>query len=140
MRLDVVDANGLLPMRAAPKAFTAAYHFRRFLQKTLPEHLLARPVADPLEGLPAEPVDLGEEMERWPAADADLLTGGPAALERLAIDHAVAPVDYRGGSEAGQARLSTWIREDLGRYGEARNDPDARATSGLSPYLHWGHV
>jgi deoxyribodipyrimidine photo-lyase len=140
VRLDVVDANGLLPMRAASKAFTAAYHFRRFLQKTLPDHLMARPAADPLADVPRRRVDLGDVLEEWPAADPDLLAGGADALGRIAIDHEVAPVDARGGSEAGRARLEAWVREDLGRYGEARNDPDAGATSGLSPYLHWGQL
>jgi deoxyribodipyrimidine photo-lyase len=30
--------------------------------------------------------------------------------------------------------------ERMGRYGEERNEPDAEATSGLSPHLHWGHL
>ena len=32
-----MDSNGLLPLRSTDRTFTAAYHFRRFLQKNLPE-------------------------------------------------------------------------------------------------------
>jgi deoxyribodipyrimidine photo-lyase len=28
----------------------------------------------------------------------------------------------------------------MSRYGEEHNSPDAGVTSGLSPYLHWGHI
>jgi len=45
-----VDANGLVPMRAAPRAFPAARSFRLFLQRELPR-LFALPAADPLDGL-----------------------------------------------------------------------------------------
>ena len=34
VRFELVDSNGLLPMRAADKVFARAFDFRRFLQKT----------------------------------------------------------------------------------------------------------
>ena len=37
--LEMVDSNGLLPLRAAPKTYTTAYSFRRGLHKILPDHL-----------------------------------------------------------------------------------------------------
>ena len=48
VRLESVDSNGLLPLRAADQAFPTAYAFRRFLQRVLPEHLAQLPDADPL--------------------------------------------------------------------------------------------
>jgi len=36
--------------------------------------------------------------------------------------------------------LRAFVRERLRRYAEMRNDPDTEGTSGLSPYLHFGHV
>ena len=48
VRLEAVDSNGLLPMREPDKAFYAAYHFRRYLQKNLRPHLEEFPAADPL--------------------------------------------------------------------------------------------
>ena len=42
--------------------------------------------------------DLSDVLEEWPAADPGLLAGGPDALRRIAIDHAVVPVAYRGST------------------------------------------
>lgn len=138
--LEAVDSNGLLPLRAAPKAFATAYHFRRFLQRELPEHLDAFPDADPLRRLPsAPPVALPLDVERrWPAVSPDLLRRTPEALATLPIDHAVPPVALRGGAVAGAKVLRAFVRGRLARYGSERNQPEADAASGLSPYLHWG--
>jgi hypothetical protein len=46
-RLEALDSNGLLPLRAGEKAFVRAFDFRRQLQKVLPGQLLAFPAADP---------------------------------------------------------------------------------------------
>jgi deoxyribodipyrimidine photo-lyase len=140
--LEAVDSNGLLPLRAPPKAFATAYHFRRFLQKELPEHLYAVPDPDPLRRLdPAPPAALLAEVERrWPAASPDLLRRTSASLAALPIDHAVPPVELRGGAVAGEKVLRGFIRDRLARYASERNQPEADAASGLSPYLHWGFV
>jgi deoxyribodipyrimidine photolyase len=37
--LEVIDSNGLLPLRATTQVFQRASDFRRFLQKELPKHL-----------------------------------------------------------------------------------------------------
>jgi deoxyribodipyrimidine photo-lyase len=140
--LEAVDSNGLLPLRATEKAFATAYHFRRFLQKELPEHLYTLPDADPLRRLdPAPPAALPAEIERrWPAASPELLRRIPAALAALPIDHGVPPVALRGGAKAGAKVLRGFIAKRLARYGSERNQPEADAASGLSPYLHWGFV
>ncbi|HLL25040.1 MAG TPA: deoxyribodipyrimidine photolyase, partial [Kofleriaceae bacterium] len=44
------------------------------------------------------------------------------------------------GAVAGGDVLDTFISRRLAGYVDDRNDPDAEATSGLSPYLHFGHV
>lgn len=141
--LEKVDSNGLLPLRAADKDFVTAYHFRRFLQKVLPEHLEHPPEEDPLaEPLPRRLKALPAEIaKRWPAASPELLAGKTAALARLAIDHSVPPVPgVRGGEAEGEKALERFLDERLERYGEGRNDPGEEVTSGLSPYLHFGHV
>ncbi len=144
VRLEQIDGNGLLPLRAAPRAYDRAFDFRRLLQKTLVPHLAETPLPDPLAPLRAAPLPrlaaLPETVtSRWAAAPAALLAGDPAALAALPIDHAVAPVPYRGGEVAGRARLREFFARRLARYAE-RNHPDADAASGLSPYLHFGHV
>jgi deoxyribodipyrimidine photo-lyase len=78
--------------------------------------------------------------QRWPAADPALLAGDGPALGRLPIDHRVPPVAYRGGTRAAEARLQHFLADRLDRYADERNEPDRDATSGLSPYLHFGHL
>ena len=141
VRLEAVDGNGLLPMRASSQVFTTAFAFRRFLQRSLPAHLGATPAADPLAraGLPP-PAGLPAAMRRrWPPADLERL-GSSAALARLSVNHAVRSVSTRGGSRAGQTVLARFVAEGLPRYADERSQPEKDAASGLSPYLHFGHV
>lgn len=140
--LEAVDGNGLLPMRAADHAYPTAYAFRRFLQKTLPEHLMTWPLSDPLQGgqLPTPLTLPGRLTERWPDASVALLAGDSLKLSGLPIDHAVRPCPLTGGETAARERLDTFLEERLARYSELRNHPDLEMTSGLSPYLHFGHI
>jgi deoxyribodipyrimidine photo-lyase len=141
VRLEAVDSNGLLPLCAADKDFVTAAHFRRFLQKALPEHLQHAPAENPLartlpERLEALPPAIAE---RWPAAAPELLAGG--SLAALPIDHAVPPVAaLPGGDAAAERTLHRFLDERLERYGQGRNDPGEDVTSTLSPYLHFGNV
>jgi deoxyribodipyrimidine photo-lyase len=139
--LESVDSNGLLPLAAADRAYTAASHFRRFVQRELIGHLRVPPASRPLEGLDLPRLERLPDAitRRWPAADERLLRD-PAALAALPIDHAVSVADLRGGERAAARRLDTFVRERLDRYGDRHNDPDADITSRLSPYLHFGHV
>ena len=142
VRLEAVDGNGLLPMRAAPRVFPTAFAFRRFLQQELPGHLAALPSPAPFRGrhLPPAPRLLREVLRGWPAAARELLRGSPAALAKISIDHSVPPSPVAGGAAAGRAALTRFIRDRLARYAEDRNHPDREAASGLSPYLHFGHL
>jgi deoxyribodipyrimidine photo-lyase len=140
VRLEAVDGSGLLPLRASPSAPLVAHAFRRTLQKTLPEHLLHFPAKAPLAAGDGAGGEIpAAVLERWPAASSALLNGEAAALAALPIDPEVPPVPFSGGSEAGRAVLERFLAERLERYGE-RSHPDAESASGLSPYLHFGHV
>lgn len=139
--LEAVDSNGILPLRAAPKAFTAAYHFRRFLQKRLGDHLMERPQADPLNALKLPTASIPADiLRRWPAADTALLSCAPGAMASLPLEGTTAPVSAEGGSRAARSRLDAFLSDGLGAYVDERNHPDADVASGLSPYLHWGHI
>jgi deoxyribodipyrimidine photo-lyase len=142
VRVEAVDANGLVPIRSAPKAFPTAHAFRAFIQRTLREHLAAVPAPDPLKGLrlPPAPRLPAAITARWPAAADELLSGASAALARLPIDHAVAESPIRGGTRAATRRLAAFLDDGLPRYAEEQAQPEANATSGLSPYLHFGHL
>lgn len=142
VRFEAVDSNGLLPLRCGGKAFARAFDFRRFLQAELKAHLALAPSRDPLARveLPRLSALPAEVVRRWPRADAQILARDPTVLATLGIDHAVPPVDLEGGAAAGERVLKRFVSDRLARYGDERNDVDVDVTSGLSPYLHFGHV
>lgn len=146
VRLDLVDSNGLLPLRAPEKVYTAAYHFRRFLQKGLPGHLPDLPDPDPLGTPPPGPsrtfsgILPQEILDRWPPADFKLLSGAGGMLRGMGLDPSVPPVPYSGTSAAARRALRGFLSHGLSRYAEDRNHPDLKVTSGLSPYLHFGVI
>jgi deoxyribodipyrimidine photo-lyase len=142
VRLTAVDSNGLLPLRASGRPFPSAYGFRRFLQKELPRHLEERPERDPLARAPVgTPGLLTKTLRRWPVLGPETKSRNlDALISRLPVDHGVQPVPYKGGYLQGARELESFVTGRLAGYTEKRNDPTEPATSGLSPYLHFGHV
>lgn len=140
--MEAVDSNGILPMRAAEQVFNTAYAFRRFLQKHLPQHLGELPSADPLADieLPALTGIPDEIATRWPPATPDFLQALPDVLTRIPLDHSVGVVDAAGGFRTAAERLDSFVQHQLSVYHEERSHPDAGVSSGLSPYLHFGHI
>lgn len=140
-RLERVDSNGLLPMRSAERTFTAAVHFRRHLHKKLAPHLVEAPAAAPLDSLDLPPSpDLSDVTARWPMASEGLLSAEDSAMAALPLAHAVGRVARRGGATAARRRLEAFLDSGFDDYLEGRNHPDRDASSGLSPWLHWGHI
>ena len=141
-RLEAIDSNGLMPMRATTTVYPTAYAFRRYLQKSLPAQFSQFPLAASARGVAATdgggaPATCGDA---WPEATDALLAAGAAELATLPIDHTVPPSPVlTGGSTAAHERLTEFIAHGLHRYGE-RNQPDSDAASGLSPWLHFGHI
>ena len=140
--LERVDGNGLLPLRAATRVYPTAFAFRRFLQEELPRHLGDAPADDPLAdaALPTPLPVPADVARRWPPAPVALLAAPRELLARLPIDHAVTPVAGAGGAAAGRRALDRFVAERLAGYADRRNDVETEATSGLSPYLHFGQV
>lgn len=139
---EAVDSNGLLPLRAAERVFPTAHAFRRFLQRELKPHLRQMPQSDPLRGqrLPGPATLPADIVGRYPPASEALLAGDASALAQLPLDHSVGPVAIRGGPVAAGATLRRFVEDKLPFYAEARAHPDRDGTSGLSAYLHWGHI
>lgn len=141
VRLEAVDSNGILPMRAADKPYPAAVHYRRHLQKHIKTFIREFPQEEPfldktlprLRALPAE------IARRWPAADVEQLAGSVEAVRRLPIDHSVPIVAMTGGSRAAEQALERFLGV-VGQYHDGHNHPDESGTSRLSPYLHFGHI
>jgi deoxyribodipyrimidine photo-lyase len=140
--LEQVDSNGLLPMRSADRVFPTAYAFRRFLQKTLESHLFEHPKAAPLQGVKLKgTASIPKEiLKKWPMAPLKKLNGDSAFLASLPLDHDVGVLDLRGGAGAAGQVMKEFLERRLPHYPEKRNQPEAEGTSGLSPYLHFGHI
>ncbi|MBK5100301.1 MAG: hypothetical protein JJE15_04825 [Desulfobacteraceae bacterium] len=140
--MEQVDANGLLPLRLSDKVFQSAYHFRRFSQKHLLPLLNQQPKARPFAGLKLQALEAipPAVARRWPSLPLDRTNRIRTFVNSLPIDHQVKPVKYRGGTRAARSALRTFLEKRLPSYKEDRNHPDEGAESGLSPYLHFGHI
>jgi len=142
-RFELVDSIGLLPIRAAGSCFVRAYDFRRFLQRELAPHLESAPQSDPLarlgrHGKDAQPP--ASVLRRWPRTPPTWLDAPARHCRVEGLDGEVTPVPMIGGSAQGTQRLEQFLEQRLSRYAEERSDIDDSAASGLSPYLHYGHV
>lgn len=141
-RYELIDSNGLYPLRATDKVFSRAYDFRRQLHKDLTPHLAEAPRADPLEDLDLPDAEgiLDAELAKWPAVTDEQLQAPGEFVATLPIDHGVRPVAREpGGWVAARERLGRFIDHRLPRYDE-RNQPEAEAPSELSAHLHYGHI
>ena len=140
VRLEAVDGNGLLPMRAAGRAWPTALAMRRQVQHTLAAHLAIAPDRDPFaRPVPGRRPGLPEGVgRRWPDVARGAIAAAGSTPCRSTQD--VAPTELRGGSVAGRARLAAFVGDGLAGYLSGARDAARDAGSGLSPYLHFGHV
>jgi len=130
-RVECVDATGVAPLKMFPKAEIAARTLRPKLMRALPGLLQAIPRVparedplkrfdwgfEPFQGTPGEGVEAAEVSREVKAAEG-----------------------AEGGRAAGMKRLRHFLQHSLKGYAEGRNEPAANATSGLSPYLHFGYL
>ena len=140
--MEKVDSNGLLPLNLPEKTFQAAYHFRRFSQKHLLPLLNQQPKARPFAGSRLPPLGAIPEavVERWPPLSLEESSSIRAFVNTLPIDHKVGLVNTRGGTGAARSAFGTFMENRFSSYKKNRNHPDEMAESGLSPYLHFGHI
>lgn len=61
-------------------------------------------------------------------------------MEQIKRKSPLAAASYRGGEQAAETHLTQFIAHKLARYDDDRNHPERRATSHLSPYLHFGMI
>lgn len=138
--LELVDSVGLVPMSVPDKQFARAHDFRRWCQKNTDSWLLIRPTPEPLDKLEIPkakkpPVD----AERWAPLATKQLENPDETVRKLGLPTHGGIVEGEGGAREGTARLERFIDDRIADY-SSRNQPAAEVTSGLSPYLHWGHV
>jgi deoxyribodipyrimidine photo-lyase len=122
-----VDAHNIVPCWvASPKQEYGAYTLRPKLLKLLPDYLVPIPA-------------LSKQTHTWPGK---LQTVNWQAVRRgLRVDHSVHEVSWlQPGEQAARKALSSFSRKHLQDYDKARNDPNQRGQSNLSPYLHFGQL
>lgn len=120
-----VDAHNIVPCWAASqKQEFGAYTLRPKLHKLLPEYL------EPFPDLKKHPFQFKGAIPKinWTILKKDKL-----------VDPAVKPIDWiQPDHNSAQKALKSFITKGLANYGDNRNDPNAGAQSGFSPYLHYG--
>lgn len=135
-KLDVayyaVDSSCVVPMNLIPERQYAAYTIRPKIHKLLADYFRPAPEVRPKRRwrgpLPPYHTEVRQETI-------------PQLVASCEIDHSVPPsATTRGGRRAALERLEFFLEHNLRRYARERNEPAARATSGLSPYLHFGHI
>lgn len=128
----VVDSSCIVPMNCLPKREYAAYTIRPKIQRLAPKYL--RPV---------EPIRVRRAYDEPASEFHTAVTAGDISelVSSCEIDHSVAPsAAFKGGRLEAEKRLDRFLKDNLKRYAEQSNQPSAHATSGLSPYLHFGCI
>lgn len=140
--MEGADSNGLLPMDAATRVYPTAFLFRRFLQRELVKHLGECPAEKPLQQdlaqLPSGSLNLPASLKNQ--TPLEYLNSALGGRLLKGLPDPATPSGVRGGARAAQGRLRSFLKEKLDRYATARNQPQEDVTSGLSPYLHFGHI
>jgi len=135
------------------RAYPTAHGFRRFVHVNFVECMETWPQLNPIpkdHSLWLED-DLYKELsERWEfnVTPFEWLwragepgSSGREALSTINIDHSVPPVaKARGGRSTAVQMLQEFLSNRLYRYADDRNQVKAPATSGLSPWFHFGHI
>ncbi len=136
-----IDSNGIIPLGVTDKDPYSAYLFRKVMQKHFKEAFTNPPKKDPIDELEnTDKVDLSESfLKEYPSAD-EHLNDIPEAISKLDIDHEVGVLEISGTRQAALGKLGRFVGHDLLEYDDKRNDPDAKKTSGLSPWLHFGKI
>lgn len=125
-RVTVVDTHNIVPAWvASPKQEFAAHTMRRKIHALLEQYLVAPPPlkVHPYTGRGVDTISITQAR----AAIATIPASG--------IHITVAP-----GEDAAHLHLRSFIRDGLDDYAAARNDIAHDHQSGLSPYLHFGHI
>ena len=138
VRVESVDSNGLMPLKSVPKAFLTAYSFRCFLHKNLLKHLNAFPMEWPLDTLQVRDWHI-ELPNLGPVVPTLNALAGPYE-KQLPIRQDVKEVGLVGGYSAARDRVERFVLRQLSAYTRLRREASVEGTSGLSGYLHFGHI
>lgn len=122
-----VDAHNVVPCwLTSSKQEYGAYTIRRKISRALPDFLHEFP-----------------SLKKHPFPEKGNLYGNDwkAAVHGLKANNSSPGIAWLvPGERAARAALSSFVRKRLSSYPEKRNDPVHTGQSGLSPYLHFGHL
>ena len=139
VRMEAIDSNGIYPVAHPDRDFTTAASFRRHLQKNILPFITNLPSAEPLTALQNRDVDISDIQDRWKSIDpTKILEEG--LLQNIPINHDVKPVKKRGGRKTALEVAQVFLSSKVERYHTDRNALENGAASGLSPYIHFGHI
>ena len=148
-----VDSNGVFPMSWTSSAFSTAHSFRRFIHANFSRCRDTWPKKVPLN--PDYDYSISDEMYQSIIEDCSVKippyewlwrcseggSTGKKALSTIDIDHNVQPVrQARGGVTTASKKLAVFLKNRLHRYNVDRNNIEKPSVSGLSPWLHFGHI
>eukprot|EP01043_Picozoa_sp_COSAG02_P020374 COSAG02_NODE_1004_length_15275_cov_11.955917_8_plen_326_part_00 len=128
-----VDAHNVVPCWvASDKKEYGARTIRRKINDKLPEFLTEfPPVVTPAVPWPSECPDQPAKAVNW--------TGLLDAMK--GIDRTVGVVDWcTPGATAARENLNTFLDHRIKSFGDKRNDPNEKALSNVSPWLHYGQI
>jgi len=152
-KMFAVDSNGVFPMSWESRIFPTAHTFRRFIHANFSRCMDTWPRPNPLD----EDYDYSMNDElfstiteacsmklppfEWLWRCGEGGSTGKIALSTIDIDHDVQPVPHvRGGRNMAEKKLSLFLSDRLERYHLDRNNVEKPSVSGLSPWLHFGHI
>lgn len=127
-----VESSCVVPPAAIGKRCYAAYSIRPRINRLLPHFLK-----------PAPEIRLQHRYRGVAPAFHTEVRGAaiPGLVAECEIDHDVPPSTMHGGGRRqADRRLRRFLDDRLRRYAREKNEPSAHATSGLSPYLHFGQI
>jgi len=126
-----VDSHNIIPCRLiSAKQEYSAYTLRRKIEPLLARFLVPHPSVDEAAGRIVKTCPSTAESILW-----DNLTN------LFKTDNTVLPVtDIKPGYRSGMDSLERFIGNKLDSYNNRHNDPNADGQSGLSSYLHFGHI
>jgi deoxyribodipyrimidine photo-lyase len=132
-----VDANSVVPLALLGPAVGAAAHLRPRIHRAFAEAWAHRAAREPVVPTTAC-ARVEAPFDAWDPGTLE------ESLDSLPLDRSVPEVPgVVGGRRAAKARLRGFLKKRLRGYAEDRSSPTspkAGHASGLSPYLHFGHI
>ncbi len=122
-----VDAHNIVPaFHASDRQEFGAFTFRPKINRQLEGFLTPFPEMEPMPG---------DRTFEFTSVD------WQAVRNKLRADESVPEVNHPlPGERAARSGLQAFMHKRLAHYAARKNDPNASAVSGLSPYLHFGQI